>query len=88
MFDREEYDEAINTTFVTDDSGSNWQMFMIFAVVFTIIIFSIYCTCRYHKNRNEEEEAGRFNRHYGKRVDKDDDYYRVRGESGRKAESS
>ena len=57
-------------------------------IIFAIIVLIIYCTCKYHKNRNEEEDSGRFKRHYGKRQDNDDDYYRVKDGSGRKADYS
>ena len=90
LFDNDEYEKAFNTTFVTEESSNSWQMFVIFGVVFTIIIFSIYCTCRYLKNKTDEEDSGRFSRRYGKRStkDTDDHYQRVRNDGSRRDESS
>ena len=79
LFKENEYTQAINTTFVTQESHYQWQMIAIFCVVFAILAISMYLMCKFmNKNKGDESKRNRRERERSRRdrqdVDDDVDY--------------
>ena len=60
LFKDKEYRQALNTTFLAQESSYSWQMIGIFAGVFAVLGLSVYCMCRFmNSNKRSSGEYRR-----------------------------
>ena len=57
LFEEGKYDQAVNTTFVTQTTHQSWQMIAVFCVVFAILIVSVVLMCVFMRGKNKKKRA-------------------------------